>query len=171
MGTNKGDNVDILQRTISQLSDSDPSYSDILNELGDALKRRFEQGGRIDDLNQAIAVKQRAIGLATVKLTPASHHALLGSLLHTRSERLGDLGDLEGAISYQSQAIALASTDPERALYLDSFGSSLHSRHERLGSMEDLHNAISPFLLMRTILCILTIWPTRFKLAFGDKMI
>ncbi|KAI0032992.1 CHAT domain-containing protein [Vararia minispora EC-137] len=114
-----------------------------LNNLGVALKVRFDRLGQLNDLEQAISLGQRA-----VDLTPDSHPDKpgrlmnLGSALSDRFDHLGQLDDLEQAIAVNHHAVDLAPDgNPNKPLYLCNLGIALQTRFGRFGQPDDLEHA------------------------------
>ncbi|KAF5342847.1 hypothetical protein D9758_013351 [Tetrapyrgos nigripes] len=115
-----------------------------LNDLGNALQRRFEPLGELGDIELAIRVMQQA-----VDLTPDAHADKarrlndLGDALQRRFERLGELGDIELAIRVMQQAVDLTPDGhADKAHQLNNLGNALQRRFERLGELGDIELAI-----------------------------
>jgi hypothetical protein len=85
-----------------------PDRSSSLNNLATAVSTRFEQLGRVDDLEEAIICHRQALALR-----PHGHpnHPTslnnLATAVATRFKHLGRLEDLEEAITCHRQALAL----------------------------------------------------------------
>jgi hypothetical protein len=85
-----------------------PSHPSTLNSLGHALLNRFQQLGRMEDLEEAVVCHRGALSLC-----PHSHpnrcsslHGL-GNTLYAHFEQLGRMEDLDKAITYHRQGLAL----------------------------------------------------------------
>lgn len=116
----------------------------VLSHLGIALRTRYVQGGRPEDLEEAIGFLERA-----VKAAPegSPHWPLwLDNLAIGVSDRFDLKGrheDLEAAVRYSYQAAAAMPKDsPEVARCLGNLGDLLRQRFERTGRLEDLDEAI-----------------------------
>jgi hypothetical protein len=57
--------VAIMERAIESTPDGHPDLATHLNNLGNALKSRFEHTGSIEDLNRAITKKEQAFASDT----------------------------------------------------------------------------------------------------------
>ena len=85
------------------------SLSDLANVFGD----RYDQLGRMDDLNEAIKFNRKALALSPLGHPNRSTFlSSLAAVLFTRYRKLGMTGypnDLEDATIYHSEALALSS--------------------------------------------------------------
>lgn len=115
-----------------------------LNDLGLALRVRFEQTSNLDDLARAVRA-----GRAAVQLTPrhhrdrARHVSTLANTLHTRYEHTGRPQDLDEAVRYAREAVqSTTSVDTDHAMYLSNLGNALRARFERTGQEMDLREAV-----------------------------
>lgn len=125
-------------------SEGHPNQAAQLNNLGLALRRRFDRLGDLGDLDNAISSQQKA-----VKLTPEGHPSLpprldnLGAALRRRFACLGNREDIDNAMSCLQRALDLTpEDDPEYLGQLSNLGIALLNRFERLGIIKDIDNAI-----------------------------
>jgi tetratricopeptide (TPR) repeat protein len=119
----------------------------LIYNLGGALFRRFERFGRVEDVETAVSVYQKA-----AELMPDDHPAkpnLLSNLvsaLSRRFERFGRLEDIETAISvYQKAAELTPDEHRDKPTLLNNFGGALSRRFEQFGRLEDVGTAISVY--------------------------
>jgi tetratricopeptide (TPR) repeat protein len=136
----------------------DIKRADLLNDLALALVKRFQQLGRIDDLEEAIAHFHDALALH-----PPGHqdHSAslnnLGNAISTRFQQLGQMEDLEEAIKYHRRALALRSPGhPGHSTSLKNLANTISARFEQLGQMRILRrpSRTSDKLLLFTLLVI-----------------
>ena len=77
-----------------------------LNNLGNALQRRFETTGSMDDLDHAIVTKEQAVQSIPIDHPGRGMHLNnLGIALQRRFERIGSMGGLDRAVSTMEQAV------------------------------------------------------------------
>jgi tetratricopeptide (TPR) repeat protein len=134
-----------FERVAEGTPESDPGLPRILNNLGNVLCCRFEQLGKVEDINKSIERLEIAVGLTTER-DPAKPTCLssLGKSLLTRFERLGNLSDLNSAIAQEQLATDLTRDGhPDKPMYLNNLGGCLQRRFERLGNISDLDSAIA----------------------------
>src|SRR5208282_900540 len=128
--------VELLELTLPIFPES--SRWDFLHQLGIRLLVRFQRTHRIDDLNWAITIEERALEL--IPNEDPNHAGILTNLgiaLQSRFERTGSMEDLDRAIEKNEQAVESATVDhPNRAMYLNNLGKALQSRFERTESAE-----------------------------------
>ncbi|MCX4529285.1 tetratricopeptide repeat protein [Streptomyces sp. NBC_01551] len=124
-----------------------PGCAVYLNNLGLALRARFERLGAVADLDAAIDAGRKA-----VEATPTDHPKRAGRLinlvlvLRARFERLGVVADLDAAIKAGREAVEAAPAGhPNRATALSNLGNALGARFRRLGAVADLDAAIDAF--------------------------
>jgi tetratricopeptide (TPR) repeat protein len=136
--------VDLWQRSVRVTPADHPYRATRLNDLGIALRIRFERSGDPTDLDQAIANAQEA-----VRTTPADHPNPkrlnnLGIALRIRFERSGDPTDLDQAVANTQEAVRTTPADhPDRAGYLSTLGDALRVRFGRSGDPTDLDQAVA----------------------------
>ncbi|MFF1980648.1 CHAT domain-containing protein, partial [Streptomyces sp. NPDC058198] len=124
-----------------------PNRAGYLNNLGIALRDRFERTGDLAGLDQAIGRFQ-----AAVRAAPAGHPdhpsrggrlSNLGMALQARFERTGDLSDLDQAVTTGQEAVHATPADhPNRASRLSNLGMALRMRFGRTGDLSDVDQAI-----------------------------
>jgi hypothetical protein len=144
-------NMEMLEKAILQfqmlarlVSEDHPEFPLILNNLGIALGRRFEELDYLADLNNSMMYFQVAINF-----TPDSHPnrprylSNLGNTLGTRFQRLGNLTDIDHAISHHQAAVDLVPDNHlEKPDHLLNLGISLQIRFQHLGNLVDIDQAI-----------------------------
>ncbi len=100
--------IQLKQQAVTLTPDGHADKPTHLNNLGNALQRRFERSGELEDLEQAIQVNQQAVNLTpNGHADKPTHLNNLGNALQRRFERSGELEDLEQAIQLKQQAINL----------------------------------------------------------------
>jgi tetratricopeptide (TPR) repeat protein len=137
--------VGLWQRIRRATPDDHPARGVILSDLGHALWGRYEQNGRQEDLNEAIAVGREAVK-ATAGDNPAIAVRLfdLWSRLWNRHERTGRQDDLDEAVTVGREVVEAAPDDhPDRAQYLFVLGMTLQAQYERTENQEDLDEAVT----------------------------
>ena len=117
----------------------------LMVDLAGLLYTRFEQGGTISDLEEALALERNIL-----ELRPQGHPdraTSLGNLatsLHSRFQQLGTLSDLEEALSLERNALELRPQGhPDRSLTLGNIALYLYIRFQQLGTLPDLDEALS----------------------------
>ncbi|KAF6752318.1 TPR-like protein [Ephemerocybe angulata] len=142
----------------------------LLNTLGSSLESLFQRTGDLNNLNEAISLRRKALELTpedhadmpslfqrtgnltnlTVELTPEDHANMplqlnfLCSSLESLFQRTGDLNNLNEAISLKRKALELTPQDhADMPMRLSNLGSSLKSLFERTGDLTNLNEAIS----------------------------
>lgn len=111
--------------------------------LANALDARYDATGAVQDLDDAITVRERLLEVA-----PTGHPGLpreltnlAGSLLR-RFDEMGGTDDLENALGQAEKAVAgTPRDDPWRAAHLSVFAEVLVKRFEAQGSEKDLAEA------------------------------
>ena len=118
------------------------------NNLGNALRARFDYAGAPADLNAAIATIE-----AAVKAVPAErpdrgmYLSNLGGALWTRFERRGAQLDLDAAIAALEAAVEATPADhPNQAMYLFNLGRALRTRFEHTGALTDREAAAAGYV-------------------------
>ena len=116
-----------------------------LNNIAKALLNRFNQSGKMEDLEDAISTHREALALRPLgHLHHTSSLNNLGVALVTRFDQLGRMEDLEDAIAFHREARSLfPPVHPHRSISLNNFGVALHTRYKKLGRIEDLEDTIS----------------------------
>ncbi|KAJ7463982.1 TPR-like protein [Mycena latifolia] len=140
--------VDGLDQAVGAYTDAvrdDPTSAMYLSNLGNALRKRFEQLGNVDDINQGRELCEAAVGM-----TPDGHPDMalrlnnLGSCLLDRFEQLGELIDLNNSVStFEAAVRLLPQGHSDMPSLLHNLGHSLLSRFEQLGDLTDLNESVS----------------------------
>ncbi|HEY7224688.1 MAG TPA: CHAT domain-containing protein [Micromonosporaceae bacterium] len=126
------------------VEDDFPLMPAFLNQLGLALRRRFEAFHDVNDLVGAVDKTRHALATAP-QADPdrAMFLANLGMLLGMRFGLVGDLADAEDGIAAGVAAVhATPSGDPALAVRLSHVATTLDARFERTGKDADLDQAI-----------------------------
>ena len=117
---------------------------ELLTNLGNALRARFELTGSRADLTGAITSLQRALELG--EPTQLSEHAILadlGSALLVGFAATDDTSYLDEAVATQHQALTLLSPNHrDRSAVQSNLGAALLTRFERYAAAEDLEDAV-----------------------------
>ncbi|KAJ7481329.1 TPR-like protein [Mycena galericulata] len=140
--------------TVNDLSQAVCSYNDAMRDdpgpaiylanLGRALRRRCEQLGSLQDINQSVVMLKAAVErtLPGDPHEPAQLNELGNSLLN-RFKQLGGLDDLNQSVSRCEAAVTLTPHDhPDKPSWLNDLGNSLLFRFEQLGGLDDLNQSI-----------------------------
>jgi tetratricopeptide (TPR) repeat protein len=111
---------------VDLIPEPDADRAIYLNTLGNALQRRFEANGNIDDLNKAIDMVHESISCDRDPF----NYVTLGVGLFRRFTQTGSRGDLTDAIEASEQALNLVSVQqPFRLEMLNNLG--LSYSHDR----------------------------------------
>ena len=115
--------------------------------LGSALGQRFQRAGQGPDLDESIAVLDRAGQLAPSNST-LKGHALdqMARSLSTRYDLAESQDDLETIIQACCQALDLLPNSPERPAILSNLGTALRMRHFVRGDLQDIEEAVGRLL-------------------------
>jgi len=117
--------------------------TELLVNLGDALRARFDLANDLADLDDAIGYLTLA-----AQLTPAGNadlHAVLsylGDALLARFDATNDVADLAKAIEYLTQAVQIA-PGADRPAALCNMGAALRRRYQQHADLADLDEAIT----------------------------
>ncbi|KIJ27671.1 hypothetical protein M422DRAFT_190730 [Sphaerobolus stellatus SS14] len=130
---------------VNLIPDGNSAKANFLKKLGNSFERRFSHLNDIEDINNAIIAKQKAMDLIPDghpdKVTYLND---LGASLEIRFDHLGGVKDLENVIAVQQQAVDLTPDGhPLKVVYLNNLGISLERCFERLGEIENLDKAIT----------------------------
>ena len=121
-----------------------PEKSTTMTQLACHLWMRFNQLGKIDDLNEAVVLGRDALALRPPG--DADRSAFLNNLavhLSTRYNQLGETDDLNESIVLVQEALALHPPGhPRRSTPLSSLASNLSIRYGLFGAIDDLNEAI-----------------------------
>ncbi|MFC5824735.1 CHAT domain-containing tetratricopeptide repeat protein [Nonomuraea insulae] len=97
--------VGLFRQVLAALPAEDPELAKVMSNLASALQARYEHGGGLDDLDEAIETGRRAFGLfpegGADRLVPLT---ALAVALRRRSGLTGRLEELEEAVSLARQA-------------------------------------------------------------------
>ncbi|EJD07721.1 TPR-like protein [Fomitiporia mediterranea MF3/22] len=133
-----------IRITLGLCPQKHPDRSETLDDLGMFLHARFEQYGRIQDLEETIEQMRAALGLR-----PDGHpkrYATLNNLAHslrTRFERYARTADLDEAVELRRAALELCPHGhPYRFASLHGLAASLGTRFGQYGRPADLDEAI-----------------------------
>ncbi|MGY1583234.1 CHAT domain-containing protein [Streptomyces sp. MN13] len=112
--------------------------------LADALSKRYDTTGSLDDLNRAIELLRKASDSRDYIMSPRTGNAFrgtLGSLLRRLYLRTGDVAVLDEAIGLLMEEVA---DDDSRAdpVSLSLLGNALLTRYESFGNRDDLLRAV-----------------------------
>ncbi len=136
--------VDLLKQVIAATTEGDTDLPGHLSNLAAVLSIRFEQTGKMADLDEAVRVGQLA-----VKATPEGHADLaamlsnLGGALHIRFKFTGQMADLDEAVRVGQLALkATPEGHADLARYWSNLGVALQTRFERAGRMADIDEAV-----------------------------
>ena len=134
----------LLTASLAATPHDHPDRPVCLANLGSAYRVRFDRGGVLADLEQAIEASERAVAA-----TPNDHPnrpAYLANLGHAytrRFERGGVLADLDQAISAFERAMAATPDDhPDKPSRWSNLGVVYMGRFERGGVLADLDQAL-----------------------------
>lgn len=122
----------------------DVQQSGIMNDFGLVLQARYLLTGSLEDLDEAIVFKQRAVMLA-LKNHPseALFKSNLGNSLRERFCRTGSVEDLDNAVQILESAVQQTPFNcSERSMYLGTLSSALRARYSRRGDIADLNKAV-----------------------------
>lgn len=133
-----------LSRDHSPDSYPSPDQAGLLQNLGNALRDRFERTGSLHDLNEALEAANDA-----VQMSPENHPgraqrlSIFAIVLFSRFRRTGSTEDLNSAVTAIQNAIELTPTYcPARLQCLSILGVALRRRFRQGRSMSDLDAAV-----------------------------
>ncbi|KAF8157205.1 Hsp70 protein-domain-containing protein [Crassisporium funariophilum] len=123
-------------------SDSDRLV--MMNNLGNALVRRFERSGDADDLEKAISAHEKTVQSASGHVcTEPDYLTNLGAALLRWFQIRGDQSDLNRGIFLCQTADEISPPGhPRKLQYLHNHGLSLQCRFERYNDLKDIDTAI-----------------------------
>ncbi|WP_067904711.1 protein kinase domain-containing protein [Actinomadura chibensis] len=130
-----------------RLADAAPGERPLLlNELSHVLYSRYQRGGALPDLEDAIGSLRDAI--AAVPAVDARHGPFmllnLSTLLQTRAEHADRFGGADEAVSAARQALGMVEADdPQRPSFLLVLADALQGRFTRTGRRADLDEALA----------------------------
>ncbi|KAF5557185.1 hypothetical protein FPHYL_7774 [Fusarium phyllophilum] len=132
----------VTKQAIGAITNDDVKLADCSNTLSYRLQDRFMVTEDNADLEEAIQMARKAVGLTSTR--NARHLSNLAASLKTRFSVTGDLKDMEDGVALAKQAVSVtASDDPELPKWLNNLGNHLSNRHLLTGSLEDLEEAIN----------------------------
>jgi len=133
-----------------------PSRSTSLSGLANSVFTRFQQSGKMENLDEAITCHREALVLC-----PHGHPNRAASLnnlasaVATRFGQSGRMEDLEEAISYRREALALCPHGhPDRSASLNNLAGSLWTRFEQSRNKDDLLDSLKYLSEAKTLLPI-----------------
>ncbi|KAH8111135.1 TPR-like protein [Phellopilus nigrolimitatus] len=140
-----------LEESIANLRDAldlcppgHPERPSSLNNLGNAVRTRFEQTGRMEDLEESIALHRDAL-----ELRPPGHPHRSSSLdnfalaVRARFKQTGRMEDLEQSITLSRDALELRPPGhPDRSTSLSNIAVAVQTQFEQTGRIEDLEESI-----------------------------
>ncbi|RXW25659.1 hypothetical protein EST38_g189 [Candolleomyces aberdarensis] len=147
--------VNLLSPTQTPVSSSSPvtlrqnaRLAIPLNNLGISLRLRFEREGNLSDIQEAISIQQKVVGMTPHdRADYPSHLANLGNSFLYRFGRTKDKLDLEEAIKYQGAAITHAPSDhPQIPARMLNLGLSLRTLAELTRQLPDFDKAIASLI-------------------------
>jgi hypothetical protein len=119
--------------------------TDLLQQLGNTLRRRYEARDDAEDLDRAVEVLDQAVA-ATPVASPMRHRPQvdLGIALADRHARRGDPQDLARAIeSFAAAARTVGPASPDRPGCLVHLGLGHYRRYQVAGTLDDLDRAVA----------------------------
>jgi hypothetical protein len=134
--------IDLFREAVAATPAGHLDRAGHLSNLGAALQMRFEGGGAVDDVNEAIVVGREAVAAAGAGDRPGVL-SNLGNALRRRFEGLAVIDDVDEAIDVLRDAVAGTPTgSPNLAGVLSNLGTVLLLRFDRLGAADDVDEAI-----------------------------
>ncbi|KAH8105041.1 CHAT domain-containing protein [Phellopilus nigrolimitatus] len=123
---------------------TDPGRSTSFNNLAGAVQTRFEQTGRMEDLEESIALHRDALELRPHEHPDrSSSFNNLANAVQTRFKQTGRMEDLEESIVLHRDALRLHPPGhPDRSVSLSNLGEAMQTRFRQTGRMEDLEESI-----------------------------
>ncbi|KAJ7473037.1 TPR-like protein [Mycena galericulata] len=140
--------MDDLSQAVCSYNDAvrdDPGPAIFLADLGKSLGQRFQQCGRLQDIDRSVVMLKTAVE-HTLLGDPRKQSSLgdLGHSLLLRFGRVGGIDDLNQSVLRHEAAIALTPDGhPNMPVQLYNLGNSLLHRFERLGGLDDLNQSVS----------------------------
>ncbi|MGW6708160.1 CHAT domain-containing protein [Streptomyces sp. NPDC054956] len=139
--------TDLLRRIAAAIPAGDDQHAESLSNLAVILKSRFDAGGDLTDLDEAVDAARAAVA------STASEHrnrlVMLSNLSAVLLERFALTGvaeNLDDAIEMSRLALRAATGSPaDRAGGLNNLGTALKTRFTEKGSLSDLDAAIDAF--------------------------
>jgi tetratricopeptide (TPR) repeat protein len=134
--------LDLSLLTLPLHNDHSGQHSGFLNNLANALLRRFEELHQHADIEESIALNREVLDLQS-SLYPNQFRALyhLANALITRFQGMGQLDDLDESISLLRKASGLAFS--EKRVVLNTLGNALMERFRQTNQLNDMEESIS----------------------------
>ncbi|MBO3748373.1 CHAT domain-containing protein [Streptosporangiaceae bacterium NEAU-GS5] len=137
--------IEYGRRALAVISEEDPSLSDALGNLANALRLRTRLTGSSGDLDEAVALERKAM-----RVTPAERGARagvclnLGGVLRERYTLTGSADDLDEAVAVLREAVDRAREgSPTWQLSQSTLGAALGDLHLRSGDRAKLDESIT----------------------------
>ncbi|KAJ7914387.1 CHAT domain-containing protein [Mycena leptocephala] len=127
--------------------DSHPFYGVSLHHLADSLINRFYIHGDPKDLDEALELHRKGLGMHAVP-HPTRKHSLnyLSGVLKTRFDKQKDPRDIIEAVELQREALVVCSPpDPIRSSWLANFAGILYSAYEYQPDQQTMDDMMSAF--------------------------
>ncbi|KAJ7290268.1 CHAT domain-containing protein [Mycena rebaudengoi] len=115
-----------------------------LNNLANAIKKEFEQGGDLNYIDEAIMLYREALEICAAP-HPDRGMSLndLASAVETRFRQQGDPKDIDEAIVLHREALEIrAAPHPKRGSSLNNLANAVQTRFEQHGAPKDIEEAI-----------------------------
>ncbi|KAF5347402.1 hypothetical protein D9758_011252 [Tetrapyrgos nigripes] len=134
----------IQKAAVDLVDETDERLPGILNNLGNVFQTRFEHGGKVVDIDEAVNVHVRALYHSKVKEEERfTFQSSLGTAYHRRFEHLWDLMDLDASVDAKQMAAATVPKDHlYRAQLYASYGGVLLQRYGISRRPEDLEKSL-----------------------------
>ena len=118
---------------------------DVLNALADALQSRFEVGGRLGNIEDAISLLRLVITMVPPGTDDYCQIASnLGDAWRRKYEQTDESEDLTESISHHRAALTYCPLDhPSRSLYLKGLADMLGTGFQRRGDLKDAQDAVT----------------------------
>ena len=136
--------IGAYRRALDLTPEVSPEYPERLSGLGLALRERFHQTGRREDIDQGIELQGQAVASSADNLsTQYAARDNLGRALIDRYDSFGAESDLNQAIVEHRRAAEYGGGPASaRANALASLGHVMYQRYQRTGDLSDLDEAI-----------------------------
>lgn len=138
--------VDLLTTCDAQVQDPGPEYALQLGLLGDALHERHGRGGPASDLDTAISVRRRIVGMTDSEDPQWGPRSFdLGRAFLERGALSPRLDDLDAAIEHLDGACSTVIADFHDGAWFHNLGDALLRRSDRGAQQADLDAAIAAY--------------------------
>jgi tetratricopeptide (TPR) repeat protein len=137
--------IEAYRRALDLTPEGSPEYPERLSGLGIALRERFHQTGRREDIDQSIELQGLAVASSADNLsTQYAARDNLGRALRDRYDSFGAESDLNQAIVEHRRAVEYGGDPPSaHANAFASLGRATYQRYRRTGDLSDLDAAIA----------------------------